>query len=108
MTYDLTDEQKKRLTEFLGKKYDTHEGWYGNFSKNPTFTTPQDAHALAVKLVEMAEWYEFAQYACMKFTEDDTRKPFVLDNLYLSAWLLTNPARFCYLVNSYLEENNDT
>jgi hypothetical protein len=109
--YTLTDEQKKRLTEFL---YGTTIIWEwnswgytgkGDMRLVSDFATPQDAHDLAKKLVEAAEWYEFAQYACMKFTEDDTRKPFVLDNLYLSAWLLTNPQRFAWLVSRFLNEN---
>jgi hypothetical protein len=96
--YTLSNEQKKRLTEFLGKKYDTREGWYGNFSKNPTFTTPQDAYDLAKKLAEMgiSRNIDFKNFITKIWRRDD-------EVLSLEMWLLTNPARFSYLVNSYLE-----
>jgi hypothetical protein len=103
--YELTDEQKKRLTEFLNERYMPGLVGYpykheGVTSSNRYFTTPQDAHDLAKKLVEVGRWDDgfenIAERAWLKEPDDK-----LID---FAAWLLTNPARFCYLVNSYLEE----
>jgi hypothetical protein len=122
MTYDLTDEQKKRLTEFLGQKPDT-ECDHDKVPKDlncldrpdlecdscqyhklvyRTFSTPQDAHDLAKKLVEVGRFGDFYIWAMELWGEG--RGGYVYE---YTAWLFAepeSPARFCYLVNSYLEE----
>jgi hypothetical protein len=127
--YTLTDEQKKRLTLFLGEcwheitnavpkqrlghgycpKCDTcfagqgmHMAFYNPNAFFRTFTTPQDAHDLAKKLVEVGKWFAFDCYAVEKWlhVRDPNKNQF-------TAWLFAepeSPARFCYLVNAYLEE----
>jgi hypothetical protein len=121
--YTLTDEQKKRLTLFLCEcwheitnavpkqrlghgycpKCDTcfagqgmHMAFYNPNAFFRTFTTPQDAHDLAKKLVEVGGFDDFIDYAL------DSEFRYCTGSFI--AFLLTNPARFCYLVNSYLEE----
>jgi hypothetical protein len=113
--YTLTDKQVKRLMTFLGEcdcglndrinSFDQDEVWRCSLCKLPVrvkryFSTPQDAHDLAVKLVEVGRWNKF---------EDSTELPWLYDagwgddDLYQAGWLLTDPTRFCYLVNLYLE-----
>jgi hypothetical protein len=113
--YTLTDEQRKRLTEFLGEPYhnlsldltycDTCRCIVQRFTEheNRTFDTPQDAHDLAKKLVEVGKWDEF------EYKVDQTW--LMIDSPEVSpsdwgkvAWLYLDDARFCYLVNAYLEE----
>jgi hypothetical protein len=104
--YTLTDEQRKRLTEFLGEPYhnlsldltycDTCRCIVQRFTEheNRTFDTPQDAHDLAKKLVEVDGFDDFIDYAWIEFSY--CTGSFI-------AFLLTDSARFCYLVNAYLE-----
>jgi hypothetical protein len=120
--YILTNEQKKRLTEFLGQKPDT-ECDHDKVPKDlncldrpdlecdscqyhklvyRTFTTPQDAHDLAKKLVEVDRDVYFEKFAEAVWVDRDRNPDWGIPDLFLF-WLLTNPARFCYLVNAYLE-----
>jgi hypothetical protein len=118
--YILSDEQKKRLTEFLGETY--HQmtddvnasgewcmcvcGYAINpdMHKSHTFSTPTDAHDLAKKLVEVKKWDEFWEFACKYYRKITGAGLFYGE---LSAWLFAepeSPVRLCCLVNAYLEE----
>jgi len=118
--YELTEDDKKRLTEFLG------ECWHENkWDKNPThlvcacgylcqgthvqeehcrnnnrtFATGNDMVALKEKLIEAERWWEFEQQFCLikwDWVEQEKYQSF-LD------WIFT-PTRFCWLVSEYLEE----
>jgi hypothetical protein len=107
-TYDLTDEQKKRVTEVLGDCFNDHlilqTTSYCRKCKhhhgNHTFSAPQDAHDLAKKLVEMWEWELFGESAWQIWARERSEIPF-------TAWLFAepeSPQRFSWLVNAYLEE----
>jgi hypothetical protein len=103
--YELTDEQKKRLTEFLNERYMPGLVGYpykheGVTSSNRYFTTPQDAHDLAKKLVEVGIWQGPFKELCYHAAIRER----ITNGWHKVSWLLTNPQRFCYLVNSYLEE----
>jgi hypothetical protein len=130
--YELSDEQKKRLTLFLGECW--HElkrpkdeptvysgkcihcglnqyvvrGGYPD--RDRSFTTPTDAHALAKKLVEVGKWDDFGEFSFSEmcrtewFTGSDGIRQYCTR---FGKWLFAepeSPARFCYLVNAYLEE----
>jgi hypothetical protein len=113
--YQLTDEQKKRLTLFLGEKWEEVKPcpncgyycinkyiWCVPPATNRDFTSPQDAHDLAKKLVGIGEWGKFEDWAFEKWLKLPS---FVGDTL--AKWLFAepeSPVRLSYLVNSYLEE----
>ena len=113
----LTDEQRKRLTLYLGGKY--HEagtynpalsewrcacGRVGCTQENRAFTTYEDFGKLKDKLVENGEWDDFDEWAYMKW---DQMKPFMDMSRRLgqfSAWLFRPES--CGLVAEYLEQKN--
>ena len=121
--YKLTEDDKKRLTEFLGECWHEKSGksyfpigikgiprgpesylcakcntkFYDNQFR--TFTTWEDLGALQEKLVEAERWWEFEQQFCLikwDWVEQGKYQSF-LD------WIFT-PTRFCWLVSEYLEE----
>jgi hypothetical protein len=124
--YELSDEQKKRLTLFLGECW--HElkrpkdeptvysgkcihcglnqyvvrGGYPD--RDRSFTTPQDAHALAKKLVEVGRFGDFYIWAMELWGEE--RGGYVYE---YTAWLFAepeSPKRFSWLVCKYLENKS--
>lgn len=103
----MTNEHRKVLTEFLGECY--HEGMEiepcsvgsirlpcnkcGKQAHNRTFTSAQDMVDLARKMVEKGVWERFHHYA-MAYCGLDV--PTKIHSF--TAWLITNPERFCQLV----------
>jgi hypothetical protein len=120
--YTLSNEQKKRLTEFLGQEPDT-ECDHDKVPKDlncldrpdlecdscqyhklvyRSFTTPQDTHDLAKKLSDTKKWDEFEYKVDQMWLMIDSPEVSPSDWGKV-AWLYLDDARFCYLVNSYLE-----
>ena len=105
----MTDEQRKRLTLYLGECYHetelVHPIEYGTLTcvkcgengpnKNRTFTTIQDFYDLKCKMVEMGEWEEFHDYAWTVWTNTGEEK---VSNL--NKWLI-HPDR-CETVAAWL------
>ena len=116
----LSDESKKRLTEFLGKCWHEFRGDFGPYNTacvkcqlvfgavhtsdwdltkfHRTFTTGNDMLDLKEKLVEKGKWEEFVEFANSKCLEDISTPGFY-------GWLFTMP-RFAELVDEFLKEGN--
>ena len=90
---NLTDEKRKELTWFLD------EGWSELPHLRRGFTTPDDMVALAKRMVEKGVWLKFYSSAKLKFVLEDNGSLYGYD---LAIWLITNPARFCWLVSEFL------
>ena len=100
----LTDEKRKELTLFLGEcwhevdyegdSFCCHCGEHYHHVQNRTFTTPDDMVALAKRMVEKGVWRKFFLFVSAKEAPN-----YWID---LIAWLLTDPARFCWLVSEFL------
>ena len=130
----LSDEDRKRLTEFLGevfhedrKTYDTsyyskhvmctcgneiREENYSYHQKlgNRTFTTPHDTFALKDKLIDIGKWWAFESYCWEKVWE---QKWCYQDKIYPSFafWLFrltdeNGDPHFSSLVSTFLKELN--
>jgi hypothetical protein len=113
----MTDEQRKRLTKYLGEKWYecnippcTHEK---NCCYNRTFDTWQDLGAVKEKLVEKGDWFRrFKSYAASKWLddEDEMERYEISDVAAFMVWLFrpidenVNP-HFCRLVAEWLENN---
>ena len=119
--YKLTEEDKKRLTPFLGECYWLPKNEDERLSRQRcktckkeefyhkyrlcTFTTPSDQHAVFKKLVEVRKWDGFYKFFLKKA---NFIIPAIVGYDCVSAevkWLFINPARFCKLVADYLDEN---
>jgi hypothetical protein len=107
MNYDLIESDKKRLLRFqYGNDiiFDCNSfGWTGDGDMKifPDYDTPQDAHDLAKKLVEMGKWE--------KFWYDQFYRPEIDKSSTCAAWLFAepeSPARFCWLVAKFMEEED--
>ena len=119
--YELTEDDKKRLTEFLGEKWhlistdfdNASDGWLwsecvcgdrwcdNSISKRHrtrTFTTWEDLGALKEKLVGEEKWGDFMELAYDRW---DTR-----EDPCLYSWLL-HPTRFAWLVKEFLKGGSD-
>ena len=115
--HELTEDDKKRLTEFLGECL--HEPYWhdmrgticykcdhslnGISDMYRQFTTWEDLGALKEKLVETGKWNDFDEWAYMKW---DSLKPFNDLSRRLeeqSDWLFTLN-RFCWLVSEFLRK----
>ena len=101
----MTDDDKKRLTEWLGERYSKGLVGYpykheGIICSNRTFTTPDDMMEVFHKLVEIDKWANFKWH-------ENTVRQWDLDetNLVYSDWLFYNPTRFCQLAADFLKEN---
>ena len=116
--YKLTEEDRKRLTEFLGEcwhelensKYETRiictkcgrniDGRDYKYMKS--FTIPDDQHAVFSKLVEVGKWRLFIDvYVFPKYARKESIHSY---NGYFIQWLFINPERFCKLASDYLME----
>jgi len=88
MTYDLTEEERGKLSIFLN----------GEYSPNPirAFTTAQDMMDLNDKLAEKGKWYAFFNFARDEFMDSTMG---YAD--YFS--FLINPPCFCWLVKEFLK-----
>jgi hypothetical protein len=118
----MTEDDKKRLSEFLGECYPEWpvdsmlhhspfpvHGWASclkcgvtsenHREGNRTFTTPQDMVDLKDKLVENGMWDEF--YSNLHISFSNSRQFHQAEDF--GSWLL-NPERFCGLVNDFLKE----
>lgn len=120
--YNLAKDAKRLLTEkVLGEcwhewksvEQDPHgmfpyDGFFckkcrSALNRKPTrrsFTTPQDAHDLMVKLVDIGEWNAFEVQAM--FWSDVKMEDF-------TKWLFAepeSPARFCWLCWKFMEEKS--
>ncbi len=118
----MNDDRRKRLTEFLGEKWEPFEvkEWphyseeYGlEWSAFPVegvepsirhvqqkhrdFTTAQDMVDLAKRLVETGKVHDFQIWLWYSERVDD------LKQWEVAFWLLTDPARFNDLVGEFLE-----
>ena len=108
----LSEESRKRMTEFLGECW--HERlhdpkymydfcgkcgrpWHEGTIKFRTFTTWQDLGDLKEKLVEKGLWDDFENFALSKKNEK------FVSMVSLSNYLI-NPAIFIPLVNEFLKE----
>lgn len=107
-TYNLNEEDKKRLTKFLGEKYIINEPCplgckhcdpYCSGGNRP-FNTYQDQGDLCEKLVETGEWEKFDK-GCFDLWKIDY-KEFRPLHLF-SAYLMTNPKRTIWLINEFLK-----
>ena len=108
---NLTDDQKKRLTEFLGEYYCHPDNCNNNCERYKTttsplcidpisfrtFTTPQDMMDLKDRLVEKGMWEQFEQFSFWKWVGDKTLKEITFTRHII------NPATFIPLVSSFLE-----
>jgi hypothetical protein len=105
----MTDEQRKRLTKYLGEKWYecnippcTHEK---NCCYNRTFDTWQDLGAVKEKLVEKGGWRDFINYAYGEFIRDNPN----CHSMYgFDDWLFrpideSGKPHFCRLVAEWLE-----
>jgi hypothetical protein len=111
MTYDLTDPEKQLLTEkVLGECWttdktlvDCQECSLKCLESVRTFTTPQDAHDLAKKLVEMGKWDDFMTKPIDNLYDEDN--PWSIPQLF--AWLFAepeSPKRVCRLVWEFMKQ----
>jgi hypothetical protein len=111
MTYDLSEQARSDLTEkVLGECWHNftdnfkqmeciHCGKFILSVSNRTFSTPQDAHDLAKKLVEMRKWGEFMDYGSCIWADDFNSDGDEYDDFV--AWLFAepiSPKRFAWLV----------
>jgi len=98
----MTDEQRKRLTGYLGECWDADKRLGGDLP-NRTFDTDVDMMALFRKMVDNGKWFScensFWDYAFFVWRADRDN-----DQRDYSAWLFYDPARFCCLVAQWLEE----
>jgi hypothetical protein len=123
MTYKLTDERRKILTEkVLGECWHEvtigyHDGMVSKCScgargcmarfecgkNNRLFTTDTDMMAVFRKLVDTGGWFTvnncFWDYSFFNWREDRDN-----DQRDYSAWLFYNPERFCWLCSEWLKE----
>ena len=116
---DLTEEDRKRLTEYLDECW--HEIIYPSGSSwqckkcyawylppdafiYRTFTTPDGFFTLKDKLVENGEWAEFTK--CAGEIWERLNSYVDLDIPEFTDWLINAP-RFCGLVNEWLKEKED-
>jgi hypothetical protein len=103
---DLTEAQKKMLTELLG------ECWHpplwpidnsycrvcGKGAEWRSFTTSQDRTDLAEALMKVGKWGKFLKHSENEWAQDATIPEFTY-------WLMVeNPKRFCKLVSKFMEE----
>ena len=88
MDYDLTEEERGKLSIFLNEEY------FPNPAR--TFITAQDMMDLNDKLIEKEKWYTFFDFARDEFMDSAMG---YAD--YFS--FLINPPRFCWLVKEFLK-----
>jgi hypothetical protein len=102
MTYTLTTDQKKRLTEFLGERYEEWEDEDLITHYPRIFTTPDDRQALCEKLMENGMWGNFYDFAQRIWMEEE-----IAGTPSYEYWLLVEkPERFAWLCNKFLEVEN--
>jgi hypothetical protein len=99
----LTDDQRKRLTLYLGEKFSPGLVGYpykheGIIYSNRTFTTYEDLGKLKDKLVENGEWDAFVFWMQKKFSQ-----PFVIWDEGEFTNQLFRPES-CGLVAEYLKQ----
>ena len=104
---DLTESDKKLLTEFIGEEWNTIENSWGNsdgMPHNRTFTTPDDQHVVFKKLVDSEKWEKFyiamRNNFCKDYITVCSRDLMEAD---FNVYLFINPERFCKLVSEYLK-----
>ena len=97
--YTLSEDERRLLTKVLGECWNPMyiEGvtycpacpvCRSAGHNNRKFDTHQDAGELAVRLVELGLWNQFDDFAYELWDWSNS----------FSAWLMTNPQRFCKLV----------
>ena len=111
MTYELTEEQKKRLRKFLNNcDYARFEDEVACCTcrgcDEEAFTTPQDQHDLFKKLAEVGKWKSFILFSLGQ--ESPLGITIIANNAievisHFIEWLFIDPARFCWLVAEFLE-----
>lgn len=112
MTYKMTPERQKLLTEMIGECWHLQDENQGAFTCkkckksidpalwwNRTFTTDKDMMDVFRKLVDSEKWINFYDFALWRHTSYS-----VEDGDLFSEWLFYNPERFCCLVAMALKE----
>lgn len=120
---ELTEDDKKRLTGFLGKCW--HEPlWHGQkgiicalcgkslngMSNNyRTFSTPDDRQALCERLVVKGKWEKFIIF-CEKNYCREIGADSITNNLanFIYWVLVEQPERFCWLVSEWMKGKEAT
>ncbi len=119
---ELTEQDRKRLTEFLGEcwheeevendaqckhcEYNVSGVEYGSdyiSDYNRTFATPDDFFALKEKLVEKGWWMKFRLFTYELWINSLPISSSVYGLEIFEEWLINAP-RFCWLVNEWLKE----
>jgi len=85
MNYQLDDNAKKDLTLFLEEYVSELPHLRRGFDE------PRDMVDLARRMVEKGAWGKFARYALCIWNNSSEDG--------MTAWLITDPQRFCYLVH---------
>ncbi len=93
--HDLTETDKKLLTEWLGERWLTNQECIDSYASNRDFDSPDDFFVLKNKLVELGKWLPFFKQTWRK-SEIEWPDTFV-------DWFI-NAERFPELVVRYLKE----
>ena len=131
---NLTDKAKRELTLFLGERWHELEDselienrhslkiryyrWYkcsvykkqfGEHYPQPlhprTFTTPDDMVALVHELGRDGQWREFYEFCFKPYVDDN---PLRMSPGDMCLCLMSDPARFCWLVSEFLTKTEVT
>jgi hypothetical protein len=118
-THTITEDDRKRLTKFLGD----NDGWYckdegctlqrfdetdcfectSRASICHDFTTPDDRQALCEALMREGKWEDFGWYTVKHWQLSEREEGISNTGFGHMFWLLVeNPERFCYLVAKFL------
>ena len=93
----MNDQDRKDLTVWLGEEIPCRcDDCYGE-KIHRTFTTPDDAHIVKKRLVELGEWTDFVRHLYRIVAWD-------MSNWTTVADVLTTPSLFCEKVLEYLKE----
>jgi len=108
---ELTENDRKRLTEYLGKEFynEPRPKHALTIIPNRTFTTWQDFGDLKDRLEEKGEWKEFWFWVwdceAIKWTDSDFGEVLMSGDSCLKLLEIAQDApRFCGLVNEWLKE----
>ncbi len=99
--HDLTEADKKLLTEWLGERWLTSQECIDSYASNRDFDSPDDFFALKNKLVELGKWFPFWAYAIEVYCDTTLINP--VHNWVFVDWFI-NAERFPKLVVRYLKE----
>lgn len=112
---NLSDEDRKRLTEYMGEKWidleylhDCVEHWKVTKcrDRNRTFDTPDDMVALKNRMDERGEWDKFRDFALIRFALKNATERIGVRVSHFETWLF-DPIRFGELVSGWRKEAGD-